>query len=910
MVYALLVERIQQVKRERKLKESQKKQKLTESRKHLANLRVVQKNLVFVNGLPSRLSETELLRRQDYFGKYGKIIKIVTSPAHNGQSNSICAYITYSRSDEALRTIQAVCNYHVDGRTLKATLGTTKYCSRYLKGTNCQKVDCLYLHEPGDQAASFTKEQMQQGLHLEYERKLMEQYVNKTTAAQLARSERLTNGNKPESPPRRKTLQPLSGVPQPSLQSLTTTRIMNDSTSQPDHDQPESSTSSSLCDETLDSTGLTSANEHQMNDYETDSFSTNTSTANGDNTNLIPPSLSSSSTSSSSSQSSYSCESTTVINSTQQIPLSSATITTAGQPNLPYTISSTATTTTNNANWSDESSSFFSINNTSSHSPSQQQSHHTVSNSNKPSTTNKMSMFQNALPLSNNQLTTSSTASSNKNNFILPNGGLPSSSTSTNAVKNLNFDEIPEYKPFNSNMPPLHLLLFGGETTTNHIQENGINHINDDDDRLKRLLDDNRDNDLHPLGQENDEGDLGFDPCSVFMTALASDIEDERRPSSSNNMNLLYKFMNNNNNIPLPSSTTNSINHLLHLQQLQQPQQLQAQQQQHPQQLPPQQYINQQHPPIHLISNTSQLRPFNNNYHHEQQLNPIIPTADTNTQLQLQGLKQTSNNNNNNIRLNPSYISPNSNNNNSMNMSNSNNNPQQIDLLNRSQKRYMSYNGTSPTQTWNTNQYNGIPTSATSSMQIPSSHSNMIFPLQQQQHHSLSIPVSSLQSATQPLNTTSRIDFTNQIPQQQQQRLLQRQSPSSSPSQQQQISNHHLNNTIGYSNLTQNTVPFNQNISNDRWLMNAPWPDPAIVSLGKVDNSSQQQPQQFSISSHPQQQAMPQISSPSSCTSSGIITNNNNLISPSIQRWSQQQHAMTTTTNGYSNYVTSSDGRL
>ena len=125
--------------------------------------RVVQRNLVFVNGLPSRLADTETLRRNDHFGKYGKIVKLVTSPAHNGQLNSICVYITYSRSEEALRAIQALCNYHVDGRTLKATLGTTKYCSRYLKGASCQKADCLYLHEPGDPLASFTKEQMQQG---------------------------------------------------------------------------------------------------------------------------------------------------------------------------------------------------------------------------------------------------------------------------------------------------------------------------------------------------------------------------------------------------------------------------------------------------------------------------------------------------------------------------------------------------------------------------------------------------------------------------------------------------------------------------------------------------------------------------------------------------------------------------
>ncbi|CAF0777106.1 unnamed protein product [Didymodactylos carnosus] len=859
----LTEEEIQQVKRERKLKESQKKQKLTESRKHLANLRVVQKNLVFVNGLPSRLSETELLRRQDYFGKYGKIIKIVTSPAHNGQSNSICAYITYSRSDEALRTIQAVCNYHVDGRTLKATLGTTKYCSRYLKGTNCQKTYHLGKFNLFSLCC----------------------YIN----------------SKPESPPRRKTSQPLAGAIQPSSQLLTTTRIMNGSTSQPDHDQPESSTSS-LCDETLDSTGITSINEQQMNDYETDSFLTTTSTANSDNTNLIPPSLSSSSSSSSSSQSSYSCESATVINSTQQIPCSS-TSTTTTQLNLPCTISHPVTTTqatitTNNANWSDESSSFFSINNTSSPSPSQQ-SHQTASNSNKPSTTNKMSMFQNVLSLSNNQLAAQSTASSNKSNFLLTNGGLPSSSTSTSAVKNLNFDEIPEYKPFGSNMPPIHLLLFGRESTTK--QENGIN---DADEQLKRFIDDSRDNGLHPVGQENDEGDLGFDPCSLFMTALASDIEDERRPSSKN-MNSLSRFMNNNSNIPLPSLTTNSLNHQhLYLQQLQHQQQLQAQQQHQQLQLPPQQYHNQQHPSVHLVPNPSQSRAFNNNYHHEQQLNPVMSTADTNTQLQLQGLKQTSNNSNN-IRLNTSYISPNSNsnNNNSMNISNSINNSQQIDLMNRAQKRYTAYNGTSPTQTWNTNQYNGIQTAAPSTMQIPSSHSNMAFPLQQQQHHSLSIPISSLQSTPQSLITTSRMDFTNQIPQQQ--RLLQQQSPSSSPSQQ-QISNHLLNNPIGYSNLTQNNIPFSQNISNDRWLMNAPLTDPAIVSLGKIDNSSQQ----WSIPSQPQQQQpVPQISSPSSSTSSNVITNNNNLISPSIQRWPQQHVMTTTTTNGYSNYVTSSDGR-
>ena len=51
----------------------------------------------------------------------------------------------------------------MDNRTLKASLGTTKYCSHFLKSTYCPKVDCMYLHDFGEDAASFTKEEMSQG---------------------------------------------------------------------------------------------------------------------------------------------------------------------------------------------------------------------------------------------------------------------------------------------------------------------------------------------------------------------------------------------------------------------------------------------------------------------------------------------------------------------------------------------------------------------------------------------------------------------------------------------------------------------------------------------------------------------------------------------------------------------------
>ncbi|TRY74590.1 hypothetical protein TCAL_01643 [Tigriopus californicus] len=173
----LSTEEVAKIKAEKRQKDQARKQRVSENRKHLANVRVVQKNLVFVVGLAPRLADPEVLKKPEYFGKFGKIHKVVinhsTSYAGNqNQGPSASAYVTYYKSEDALRAIQAVNNIFIEGRTLKASLGTTKYCSHFMKNQACPKHDCMYLHELGDDAASFTKEQMQQGKHTEYERSL------------------------------------------------------------------------------------------------------------------------------------------------------------------------------------------------------------------------------------------------------------------------------------------------------------------------------------------------------------------------------------------------------------------------------------------------------------------------------------------------------------------------------------------------------------------------------------------------------------------------------------------------------------------------------------------------------------------------------------------------------------------
>ena len=86
--------RIIRIKKERRQKEVQKKQKLSENRRHLSDVRVVQKNLVFVVGLSQRLADIEVLKKIEYFGRFGKILKVVvnSSPSYAGTQVSSLSF--------------------------------------------------------------------------------------------------------------------------------------------------------------------------------------------------------------------------------------------------------------------------------------------------------------------------------------------------------------------------------------------------------------------------------------------------------------------------------------------------------------------------------------------------------------------------------------------------------------------------------------------------------------------------------------------------------------------------------------------------------------------------------------------------------------------------------------------------
>lgn len=161
--------KIEKRKREKKILEKEKKDAEQAKRHHLAGMRVIQKNLVYVVGLNPPCSYDDLipvLKTDKYFGQYGKINKIVINkrnpnPNYTHFSNSngpgYGVYVTFARKEDATKCIGAVDGLIIDGKMLRAAHGTTKYCSSYLRGQPCPNPNCMFLHEPGEEADSYSR---------------------------------------------------------------------------------------------------------------------------------------------------------------------------------------------------------------------------------------------------------------------------------------------------------------------------------------------------------------------------------------------------------------------------------------------------------------------------------------------------------------------------------------------------------------------------------------------------------------------------------------------------------------------------------------------------------------------------------------------------------------------------------
>ena len=148
-----------------------------ESMSELSQSRIITKNLVYVIGLSQNIAAKEILIKYEYFGQYGKIVKIVINKKkaynqNNTYGPSFSAYVTYSKPMEASIAILALDDTVVDNHLIRASFGTTKYCSFYLKNMVCTNKDCLFLHRKADESDIIKREDLNVNKNIFYEQQL------------------------------------------------------------------------------------------------------------------------------------------------------------------------------------------------------------------------------------------------------------------------------------------------------------------------------------------------------------------------------------------------------------------------------------------------------------------------------------------------------------------------------------------------------------------------------------------------------------------------------------------------------------------------------------------------------------------------------------------------------------------
>ena len=121
-----------------------------EKAESLKKLRIINQNLIHVQGLPKNLVDIKILKSKEYFGQYGAIKNVIIStkinPDNSKEISSV--YITYKNKIEAACAILCVDSLHIDGKIIRTFFETTKYCNHFLNNQKCPNLKkCFFLHQ-------------------------------------------------------------------------------------------------------------------------------------------------------------------------------------------------------------------------------------------------------------------------------------------------------------------------------------------------------------------------------------------------------------------------------------------------------------------------------------------------------------------------------------------------------------------------------------------------------------------------------------------------------------------------------------------------------------------------------------------------------------------------------------------
>jgi CCR4-NOT transcription complex subunit 4 len=77
---------------------------------------------------------------------------------------TVIAHISFLQiQEDTLACILALDGFYLENRNIRASYGTSKYCSAFIKNVRCNNPECTYLHEMGAVEDTFTKQEIQAG---------------------------------------------------------------------------------------------------------------------------------------------------------------------------------------------------------------------------------------------------------------------------------------------------------------------------------------------------------------------------------------------------------------------------------------------------------------------------------------------------------------------------------------------------------------------------------------------------------------------------------------------------------------------------------------------------------------------------------------------------------------------------
>lgn len=123
------------------------------STENLHDMRITMTNILFVIGFNKKFisKSREELEGENYFGHYGKVLKLVINEFPYDKSNKngpfYSIHINYQDEKETSHAILALHDKLIDKNKIKASYGTTKFCKNFIEKKTCFNKECLFYHK-------------------------------------------------------------------------------------------------------------------------------------------------------------------------------------------------------------------------------------------------------------------------------------------------------------------------------------------------------------------------------------------------------------------------------------------------------------------------------------------------------------------------------------------------------------------------------------------------------------------------------------------------------------------------------------------------------------------------------------------------------------------------------------------